>query len=77
MVPAFAITEWARTHPWATSNQVEQDLLLSKAICAIASEPYLGTAMHSSVARNPPILGFAKVSGSPVDVTLSLLQSSQ
>ncbi|MDR1354842.1 MAG: nucleotidyl transferase AbiEii/AbiGii toxin family protein [Propionibacteriaceae bacterium] len=48
------IAAWGITHPWASAEQVEQDLLLSRAICAIASHDYLGqelvfrggTALH-------------------------------
>jgi predicted nucleotidyltransferase component of viral defense system len=54
MIPYDAITEWATQRPWPTRDQVEQDLLLSRAICEIANHPYLkdelifrgGTAFH-------------------------------
>ncbi len=54
MIPATAITAWGVLRPWPTPAQVEQDLLLSRAICAIASDDYLGeelvfrggTALH-------------------------------
>ena len=54
MVPINDITAWGITHLWATADQVEQDLLLSRAICAIAEDTYLGqellfrggTALH-------------------------------
>ena len=54
MIPYDAITEWATERPWPTRDQVEQDLLLSRAICEIANHPYLkdelvfrgGTAFH-------------------------------
>ena len=42
MIEAQAIAHWGRTHPWPTAEQVEQDLLLSRAICALADDPYLG-----------------------------------
>ena len=42
MIPYDAITAWGVAHPWPTREQVEQDLLLSRAICAIATDPYLG-----------------------------------
>jgi predicted nucleotidyltransferase component of viral defense system len=45
MIPELSLTQWSVTHPWATSEQVEQDLLLSRAICAIADDPYLGTEL--------------------------------
>jgi predicted nucleotidyltransferase component of viral defense system len=48
------VTAWGVTHPWASADQIEQDLLLSRAICDIATHPYLGkelvfrggTALH-------------------------------
>lgn len=54
MIAADAITAWAVDHPWPTRLQIEQDLLLSRAICEIAADPYLGgelvfrggTALH-------------------------------
>jgi len=54
VIPYNAVTEWSVDHPWPTREQVEQDLLLSRAICAIAADPYLGdelvfrggTALH-------------------------------
>ncbi len=42
MVPSGVVTAWSTDHPWPTNRQVEQDLLLSRAICAIADDPYLG-----------------------------------
>jgi predicted nucleotidyltransferase component of viral defense system len=54
VIESNAIAAWGLTHPWRTSEQVEQDLLLSRAICEIAHHPYLGeelvfrggTALH-------------------------------
>jgi len=54
MLTSGDIAAWAPAHPWATNDQIEQDLLLSRAICAIASDSYLGkelvfrggTALH-------------------------------
>ena len=40
MIPANVVTAWGTQHPWPTLEQVEQDLLLSRAICAIANHPY-------------------------------------
>lgn len=42
MIPYDYITAWGVTHPWPSREQVEQDLLLSRAICAIAVDPSLG-----------------------------------
>jgi hypothetical protein len=45
------ITAWGLTHPWANADQVEQDLLLSRAICAIADHDYLGTELIATKLR--------------------------
>ena len=42
MIPVNTVTAWGAEHPWPTREQVEQDLLLSQAICAIAADDYLG-----------------------------------
>jgi len=54
MIPVDSVTAWSVDHPWSTPTQVEQDLLLSRAICAISQDEYLGqelvfrggTALH-------------------------------
>ena len=45
MIPVNAVTAWSTNHPWPTSEEVEQDLLLSRAICAIANDDYLGSEL--------------------------------
>ncbi len=42
MMPRKDITRWGVDHPWQNENQVEQDLLLSRAMIEIASDPLLG-----------------------------------
>jgi predicted nucleotidyltransferase component of viral defense system len=54
MIPQHAITEWRAFAPWADSFQVEQDLVISRALVQLYSDPYLaetfafrgGTAMQ-------------------------------
>ncbi|WP_147522430.1 nucleotidyl transferase AbiEii/AbiGii toxin family protein [Brevibacterium senegalense] len=61
MIPANAITSWGVDHQWPTREQVEQDLLLSRALCAIADDSYLagelvfrgGTALHKLHLEQP------------------------
>lgn len=36
------ITQWSVEHPWQNENQIEQDLLLSRAMIEIANDPLLG-----------------------------------
>ncbi len=45
MIPAQMVTEWSTEHPWQTREQVEQDLLLSQAICTVAQHPLLGAEL--------------------------------
>ncbi|MGM9846663.1 MAG: nucleotidyl transferase AbiEii/AbiGii toxin family protein [Muribaculaceae bacterium] len=54
MIPELAIQEWQEYAPWPSTEQVEQDLLICRALVAIYSDPYLaenlafrgGTALH-------------------------------
>lgn len=45
MIPRAAITAWCPSAPWATDAQVEQDLVLSRAVVEIFSEPTLASAL--------------------------------
>jgi predicted nucleotidyltransferase component of viral defense system len=54
MISRAYISEWRACTPWASDAQVEQDLVISRAIVAIFSSPLLasslafrgGTALH-------------------------------
>lgn len=54
MIPEYAITEWRQTVPWVNAEQVEQDLIICKALTEIYRNEYLasqlafrgGTALH-------------------------------
>lgn len=54
MIPQENITQWRSEAPWSSDEQVEQDLVLSRALVAIFSDPLLasivvlrgGTALH-------------------------------
>jgi len=45
MIPASDITKWGVDHPWSARDQVEQDFLLSQAICEIANDSLLGNEL--------------------------------
>ena len=61
MIPYNVITAWGVSHPWPTREQIEQDLLLSKAICDIFSNEKLagelifrgGTALNKLILSEP------------------------
>ena len=54
MIPKRYITEWRKNSPWPEESQVEQDLVIERAIVQIFSNPFLnenlafrgGTALH-------------------------------
>lgn len=54
MIPRRYIEEWKEVAPWPDNSQVEQDLIISRALVAIFSDPFLkehltfrgGTALH-------------------------------
>ena len=54
MIPQAFITEWSNQVPWQTNEQVEQDLVICRALVEIFSDPFLGeqlafrggTALH-------------------------------
>lgn len=54
MIPAAQITNWRARAPWANDDDVEQDLLISRAIVELFNNPFLherlafrgGTALH-------------------------------
>ena len=62
MIPTQYLTEWAASYPWKLSEQVEQDLLISRAVVAIYSDPYLaerlawrgGTALYKLYLKPQP-----------------------
>ena len=45
MIQANDITRRGVNHPWATRDNIEQDLLLSQAICEIANDQLLGNEL--------------------------------
>jgi len=54
MIPLDYVTEWSNTAPWSDARDVEQDLIICRALVAIYSDPVLssklafrgGTAIH-------------------------------
>lgn len=41
MIPAMNIVAWGRTAPWAEQKQIEQDLIISRALVDLFSDPLL------------------------------------
>ena len=61
MIPASYIQEWSIKAPWPTSHQIEQDLIISRALCDLFNAPALagkitfrgGTAIHKLLFKQP------------------------
>jgi predicted nucleotidyltransferase component of viral defense system len=85
IAPAY-ITEWSQQCPWSSPAQVEQDLVLSRGLVEIYSEPILrerllfrgGTALHKIVlqpaARYSEDLDFVQLREEPIGNTLDLVR---
>lgn len=83
--PAY-ITQWSQQCPWISPAQVEQDLVLSRGLVEIYSDPILrerllfrgGTALHKIVlqpaARYSEDLDFVQIREEPIGGTLDLLR---
>jgi predicted nucleotidyltransferase component of viral defense system len=61
LIPTSYIQEWSAEAPWPTSQQVEQDLIISRALCDLFNAPALagkiafrgGTAIHKLLFKQP------------------------
>ena len=85
MIPAYVITNWSETHNWSTREQIEQDFLLSQAICEISNNEILGkeliirggTAFHKlflpKAYRYSEDLDYVRSSGGGIGQILDLL----
>ncbi len=87
MIPQASITRWSQRVPWPSPDQVEQDLVISRLICEIASQPLLGdelvfrggTCLHKLHLRRPlrysEDLDYVRVSTGPIGPVLDALRS--
>jgi predicted nucleotidyltransferase component of viral defense system len=61
LIPASYIQEWSTTAAWPTLQQIEQDLIISRALCDLFNAPALagklafrgGTAIHKLLFNQP------------------------
>jgi predicted nucleotidyltransferase component of viral defense system len=86
VIPFDYITEWRSQAPWPQDAQVEQDLILSRAITNIFSEPEIsdllafrgGTALHKihlqPAARYSEDIDLVQVSSGPVGKILDAIR---
>ena len=61
MIPASCIQDWSTKAPWPDPRQIEQDLIISRALCDLFNAPMLkdkiafrgGTAIHKLLFKQP------------------------
>jgi predicted nucleotidyltransferase component of viral defense system len=82
MIPQAYITEWRNIAPWQDDFQVEQDLIIERALVAIFSDPFLkervafrgGTALHKlhlkPSARYSEDIDLVQIKGEPIKDTI-------
>ena len=87
MIPTAYITQWANFVPWQTNEQVEQDLVITRAIVEIFSDDFLrerlafrgGTALHKLYLNPQPRysedIDLVQIRPEPIKETLARLQS--
>ena len=87
MIPRDFITEWRAIAPWPSPEQVEQDLVISRAVVEIFRTPELGarlawrggTALHKlylhPAARYSEDIDLVQVDPEPIGPTLDALRS--
>ena len=87
MIPIAQITQWRLKAPWPDSIQVEQDLILSRMLVEIFSDPYLngelafrgGTALHklflSPAARYSEDIDLVRTTNGPIKPLIDALRA--
>lgn len=86
MLPRRYIEEWKEFAPWPEDAQVEQDLVIEKALFQIFSDPFLqerlafrgGTALHKLFLK-PPVrysedIDLVQIKAEPIKDTLSVIR---
>lgn len=87
MIPQAYITEWANQVPWQTNEQVEQDLVICRALVEIFSDEWLasslafrgGTALHKLYLQPQPRysedIDLVQIRPEPIKETIQRLQA--
>ena len=87
MIPRAHITAWRRTAPWSSDAQVEQDLVISRALVEIYSDSALssllafrgGTALHklylSPASRYSEDIDLVQIEASAIGTVITALRS--
>lgn len=88
MIPEYCLAEWRHKAPWAEDYQVEQDLIISRALVALYNEPHIGAtlAFRGGTALNklfiqPPArysedIDFVQIKAAPIGDTIDAVRNA-
>jgi predicted nucleotidyltransferase component of viral defense system len=86
MIPEYAIKEWNKTIPWHRNEQIEQDLVICRALVALFNDDYLashlafrgGTALHKLYLQPQPRysedIDLVQIHAEPISETISRIR---
>src|SRR5436189_506114 len=87
MIPEYCITEWRQKAPWSEDYQVEQDLIISRALIEIYQNEKIsdslvfrgGTALNklyiTPPARYSEDLDFVQIKSEPIGPTIASIRN--
>lgn len=88
MIPQAFITEWSHQVPWQIREQVEQDLIICRALVELFSDEWIasslafrgGTALHKlwfkPAQRYSEDIDLVQIRAEPIKETISKIQNS-
>jgi len=88
LIPASYIQEWSSKAPWPDSRQVEQDLIISRALCDLFNSPALdgkiafrgGTAINKLLFRQPlrysEDIDLVQIQPEPIGTTIDAIRDA-
>lgn len=88
MIPLSYITAWRQNAPWINDHQVEQDLVISRALVALYQQPYVaeslafrgGTALNKLFihppARYSEDIDLVQIKAEPIGVTINAIREA-
>lgn len=86
MIPEYAIKEWNKTTPWHRDEQIEQDLIICRALVVLFNDEYLaehlafrgGTALHKLYLQPQPRysedIDLVQINAEPIKETMDKIR---
>jgi predicted nucleotidyltransferase component of viral defense system len=88
MIPTAFLQEWSVKAPWQELRQVEQDMIISRALCDLFNTPVLkdkiafrgGTAIHKLLFKQPlrysEDIDLVQMKAEPIGATVDAIRES-